>query len=66
MTKTQTYTPKKTLMFKSGYTLKLFRILEDDVVDFLTYIPLEYYSVDERKKIISPKLAELLIRIEVK
>ncbi len=30
-------------MFKSGYTLRLFRILEDDVVDFLTYIPLEYY-----------------------
>lgn len=53
----------KILMFKSGYTLRLFQILEDDVVDFLTYIPLEYYSADERKKIFSPRLAELLIRI---
>lgn len=50
-------------MFKSGYTSRLYRILEDDVVDFLTYIPLEYYLGDKRKEIFSPRLAELLIRI---
>lgn len=50
-------------MFKSGYTLRIFRILENDVVDFLTYIPLEYYLDDKKKKIFSPRLAELLIRI---
>ncbi len=50
-------------MFKSGYTLMLFQILENDVVDFLTYIPLEYYLGDKRSEIYSPRLAELLIRI---
>ena len=50
-------------MFKSGYTLMLYGILENDVVDFLTYIPLEYYLGDKRKEIFSPRLAELMIRI---
>jgi len=52
-----------TLMFKSGYTLMLYGILENDVVDFLTYIPLEYYLGDKRKEIFSPRLAEILTRI---
>ncbi len=50
-------------MFKSGYTLMLFKILENDVVDFLTYIPLEYYLGDKRKEIFSPRLAEISTRI---
>ncbi len=50
-------------MYESGYSLRMFQILEDDVVDFLTYIPLEYYLGDKRKEIFSPRLAELLIRI---
>lgn len=50
-------------MYKSGYTLNLYKILEDDVINFLNYIPLTYYLNGERKEIFSPKLAELLIRI---
>ena len=50
-------------MFRSGYTLKLFQILENDFIDYLKYISIDYYRGDERKKIFSPKLNELLIRI---
>jgi len=50
-------------MFRDGYTLKLFQILENDLVDYLKYISIDYYLGDERKKIFSPKLSELLIRI---
>ena len=50
-------------MYKSGYTLRIYRILENDLVNFLNNISIEYYLGEERKKIYSPKLAELLIRI---
>lgn len=50
-------------MFKSGHSLRIFKILEDDLVNFLNYISIEYYSSEEWKKIYSPKLAELFIRI---
>lgn len=50
-------------MHKSGYTLRIYRILENDLVNFLDNISIEYYLGEERKKIYSPKLAELLIRI---
>jgi len=50
-------------MFKSGYTLRLYQILEDDLIDFLKYISIDYYQGDNRKEIFSPKLSELLIRI---
>ena len=50
-------------MFRSGHTLKLFQILEDDLVDYLKYIPIDYYLGDKREEIFSPKLSELLIRI---
>lgn len=50
-------------MFESGYSLRVFKILEDDLVNFLNYISIEYYSNEEWKKIYSPKLAEYFIRI---
>lgn len=50
-------------MYKSGYTLRIYRILENDLVNFLNNISIEYYLGEERKEIYSPKLAELLIRI---
>jgi len=50
-------------MFKSGYSLNSYQILEDDLIDFLKNISIDYYQGDERKKIFSPKLGELLIRI---
>ncbi len=50
-------------MYKSGYTVNIYKILERDVVDFLNYISLEYYSSEEWKKIYSPRLAELFTRI---
>lgn len=50
-------------MYKSGYTLKIYRILEDDFVDFLNYITIDYYLGKDREKIFSPKLSELLVRI---
>lgn len=50
-------------MFKSGYSVNIYKILERDVVDFLNYIYLEYYSSEEWKKIYSPRLAELFTRI---
>ncbi len=50
-------------MYESGYSVNIFKILERDVVDFLNYIPIDYYLGSKRKEIFSPKLAELLIRI---
>lgn len=50
-------------MYKSGHTLKLYQILENDLANFLHYIPIDYYLDDQWKKIYSPRLAELLIRI---
>lgn len=50
-------------MYKSGYSVNIYKILERDVVDFLNYIPIDYYLGNKRKDIFSPKLAELLIRI---
>lgn len=50
-------------MYKSGYTLRIYQILENDLVTFLNNISIEYYVGEKRKEIYSPKLAELLIRI---
>ena len=50
-------------MYKSGYTLKIYRILEDDLVDFFKNISIDYYLGKDREKIFSPKLSELLVRI---
>ena len=50
-------------MFKSGYSLNLYQIIEDDFMEFLKNISIDYYQGNERKKIFSPKLGELLIRI---
>ncbi len=50
-------------MEQSGYSVYIYKILERDVVDFLNYISLEYYSTEEWKKIYSPRLAELFTRI---
>jgi len=50
-------------MFKSGHSLNLYQIIEDDFMEFLKNISIDYYQGDERKKIFSPKLGELLIRI---
>lgn len=51
-------------MYNSGHTLMMFKNLENMVIEFLEYIPLEYYEKPEdRKKIISPKLGHLLINI---
>ncbi len=51
------------VMYKSGYTLRIYQILENDLVTFLNYIPIEYYKGEKRKEIYSPKLSELLLRI---
>ena len=50
-------------MYKSGYSLKIYQMLENDLINFLNYIPLHYYNANKRKEIFSPKLSELLIRI---
>ncbi len=50
-------------MYESGYSLRIYQILENDLVAFLNNIPINYYLKNERKKIFSPKLSELLIRI---
>lgn len=50
-------------MYKSGYSLRIYQILENDLINFLNYIPLDYYFGNKRKEIFSPKLSELLIRI---
>lgn len=49
-------------MYKSGYTLKMYQLLEDDFEKVFKYIPPNYYSESERKKIYSPVLSDLLIR----
>ncbi len=50
-------------MYESGYSLRMFQILENELVNFFNYIPIDYYSGDKRKDIFSPRLSELLIRI---
>ena len=48
-------------MYSSGHTLMMFKNIENMVIEFLEYMPLEYYEKPEdRKKIISPKLGHLL------
>lgn len=47
--------------YDNGYTLMVYEDLENDVKDFLRYIPLEYYpNIEGRKSIYSPKLSNLL------
>lgn len=50
-------------MYESGYSLRMFEILEDNLVNFLKYAPVEYCNSDTRKKIYSPLLNDLLTRI---
>lgn len=51
-------------MYKSGHTLNIYEDLESSVIEFLRYIPLEYYPKDQDRELIySPKLANILISI---
>lgn len=51
-------------MYKIGHTLMIYGDLESNVIEFLRYIPLEYYPKDkDRELIYSPKLANILISI---
>jgi hypothetical protein len=45
-------------MFNSGYSIEMYRIIEDDFVDFISYVPLE----ENHLKVYSPKLADIIIR----
>jgi hypothetical protein len=49
--------------YDKGRTLAIFEVLERDLLDFLDYIPLEYYPKIRRKEITSPKLEHMLIVI---
>lgn len=51
-------------MYKSGYTVMIFEDLERDVMRFLENVALEYYpDSEDREKIYSPKLSNILINI---
>jgi hypothetical protein len=50
-------------MYESGYSLRMFQILENEIINYFNYIPIEYYLGDKRKDVFSPRLSELLIRI---
>lgn len=51
-------------IYTSGHTLMMFNTLENDLIEFLKYIPLEYYKEsNERELIYSPKLANILMNI---
>lgn len=45
-------------MFNSGYSIKMYRIIEDDFIDFISYVPLE----ENHLNVYSPKLADIIIR----
>lgn len=45
-------------MFNSGYSIEMYRIIEDDFIDFIRYVPLE----ESHLKVYSPKLADIIIR----
>lgn len=49
--------------YDKGRTLTIFDALERDLLEFLNYIPLEYYPGTERKGIYSPKLENMLLVI---
>jgi len=50
-------------IYESGHSIRMFEIIENDLVTFFRYIPPEYYDNEDREKIISPVLVDLLIRI---
>lgn len=51
-------------IFEPSYNLLIFQSLEDDVIEFLKNISIEYYpESDDRKYIYSPKLANLILNI---
>ena len=45
-------------MFNSGYSIEMYRIIEDDFIDFISYVPLE----ENHLNVYSPKLADIIIR----
>ena len=50
--------------FEVGYHTDRFYELEEDLIKFLRFMPLEIYNTSEkREKVKSPYLADLLIRI---
>ncbi len=50
--------------FIDGHHIDLYHILEEDLLRFLYYMPLDFYPTPEaRSKVTSPYLADLLIRI---
>lgn len=51
-------------IYNSGHTLMMFNALENDLIEFLKFIPLEYYKEsNERELIYSPRLANILMNI---
>lgn len=51
-------------IYCSGHTLMMLEVMEDMVLDFLKYVPLEYYRESEdRKAIYSPKLTNIFLSI---
>ena len=50
--------------FTEGYHIDRYHILEKDLLEFLYYIPLDFYpTADARSHVTSPYLADMLIRI---
>lgn len=45
-------------IFNSGYSIEMYRIIEDDFIDFIRYVPLE----ESHLNVYSPKLADIIIR----
>lgn len=52
-----------TAYYDKGRTLTIFEDIERDLLEFLSYIPLEYYPGLKRKEIHSPKLENMLMII---
>lgn len=45
-------------MFNSGYSTEMYRIIENDFIDFISYVPLEENNLN----VYSPKLADIIMR----
>lgn len=45
-------------MFNSGYSIEMYRLIETDFIDFISYVPLE----ENHLNVYSPKLADIIIR----
>jgi len=50
--------PNNLNMFSSGYSIELYKVLEDDFITFISYVPLD----EGHLRVHSPKLADLIIR----